>query len=228
MAVENVEINSVTGLDGNSYTTAISNDKLTNDDFLKLLLEEMKMQDPTKPMDSQRMMDSQLQMSTIEANINMSNAMASLQTAYSNSALSTAAGIIGNIVEDGSIGEDGLQKSFKVETIENRDGDIYINARQLTGLIDNLVLIDGDTQTVLDYDTDGYIYEDGTKTDVRVKLTADGRFDFDENNKLILLDTSDDVITDTAIIDKYQYNGTSIEYSTDVTTMLMSSITKVR
>ena len=50
--LSDVVVNSQTGIDGNSYTTAISNDKLTNDDFLKLLLEEMKMQDPTNPMDS--------------------------------------------------------------------------------------------------------------------------------------------------------------------------------
>lgn len=42
MAVDNVVTQSATGFDGNSYTTAISNDKLTNDDFLKLMLEEMK------------------------------------------------------------------------------------------------------------------------------------------------------------------------------------------
>ena len=42
MAVDNVVVSSSTGVDGNSYTTAISNDTLTNEDFLELLLEEMK------------------------------------------------------------------------------------------------------------------------------------------------------------------------------------------
>ena len=42
-----VEVNSSVGIDGNSYTTAISNDKLSNDDFLKLMIQELTLQDPT-------------------------------------------------------------------------------------------------------------------------------------------------------------------------------------
>ncbi len=228
MAVENVVVDSYTGIDGNSYTSQISNDKLSNDDFLKLLLEEMKMQDPTKPMDSQKMMDTQLQMSTIEANMEMSKSMQALQNSYANSALSTAAGLIGNIIEDGSIGDDGIQKSYKVETVENRDGEMFVNARQLTGLIDSVVLIDGDKTTALNYDTGGNIYEDGEITDIKIKLDEDGRFDFDEDGNIVLLDGSNNVITNSEIIDKYKYNGTSIAYATDVTTMPMSNILKIR
>ena len=229
MAVDNVQIDSSTGIDGNSYTSSISNDELTNDDFLRLLLEEMKMQDPTKPMDSQKMMDTQLQMSTIEANMEMSKAMTSLQTSYANSALSTAAGLIGNIIEDGTIGEDGLQKSFKVETVENKDGEMFVNARQLVGLIDSVVSLDDEGQaTAINYDTGGNIYEDGVITDVKIRLDEDGRFDFDEDGKIVLLNGSGDVITNSAITDKYKYNGTSVDYAKVVTAMAMSSILKIR
>ena len=46
--------NSLTGTDsfGNKYTQSVSNDQLTTNDFLKLMIEELKLQDPTKPMDS--------------------------------------------------------------------------------------------------------------------------------------------------------------------------------
>lgn len=238
MAVDSVEVNSAIGIDGNSYTTAISNDQLTNDDFLTLMLEEMKMQDPTKPMDSAALMDSQLQMSTIESNMQMAEAMASLQASYANSALSTAAGLIGNIIETGETGEDGLVKSYKVETVENIDGDMFVNTRQLTGLVDNLVSIEDDeTALAQDYDTNGYIYEnaeiatfvvDGEATAVRIQLDEDGRFMFDESNNLILLNDADEIITDADIIDKYKYNGTVVEYSDDITTVAMTSISKVR
>ena len=90
MELDDVQVNSTAGIDGNSITTAVSNDKLTNDDFLKLLLEEMKMQDPTKPMDSTALMDSQLKMSTIEANNDMSASLAALTKSYAASSLSTA------------------------------------------------------------------------------------------------------------------------------------------
>jgi flagellar basal-body rod modification protein FlgD len=227
-AVDSVEIKSSVGVDGNSYTTAVSNDKLTNDDFLRLLLEEMKMQDPTKPMDSQKMMDSQLQMSTIEANVNMSKSMAALQASYANTALSTATAMIGNIIEDGSIGEDGIQKSFKVETIENKDGKTFVNAKQLIGLIDKLALITEDGSSIAKYDNDGFIYEDGSKTNIRVKLDDDGRFTLDENNNITLLDEDGNKITDEDIIAKYKYNGTLVDYATTLTSIDMSKIIKVR
>ncbi len=228
MAVDSVKVNSSIGKDGNSYTTSISNDKLTNEDFLKLMLEEMRMQDPTKPMDTSALMDSQLKMSTIESNMQMSKAMASLQASYANSALSTAAGLIGNIVENGELGDDGLVKSYKVETVENIDGKMYVNTKQLTGLVDNLVSMDGDTALAQDYDSNGYIYEDGVKTDIRIKLGEDGRFVLDAKNKIILLDNNDEVITDAAITDKYKYNGTAIVYSDKITKISMASISKVR
>ena len=96
MDINDVSVNSSVGVDGNSYTTAISNDKLTNNDFLKLLLEEMKQQDPTKPMDSAALMDSQLQMSQIQSNTDMTKAMNDMSLAYTSSALSTAANMIGH------------------------------------------------------------------------------------------------------------------------------------
>ncbi len=215
-------------IDGVRYTSQEDQNKLSNDDFLELLLTEMKMQDPTKPMDSAAMMDSQLQMSTIESNMAMADSMAALKSSYSNSALSTAAGMIGNTIENGSIDDAGRSNSFKVETIENRDGEIYINTKQILGLIDNLVSVDGDTTTSLDYDSEGYIYEAGDKTDIRVKLTQDGRFDFDANTQIQLLDEAGEIITDSDTVDKYKYVGTSYDYSPTFTTMLMSSITKVR
>ena len=58
---DDIKINSSVGIDGNSYTNAISNDQLTNNDFLKLMIQELKLQDPTKPMDSAKMLSTQMQ-----------------------------------------------------------------------------------------------------------------------------------------------------------------------
>ena len=140
-AIEDVVTSSSVGLDGNSYTTSISNDKLTNEDFLKLMLEEMKQQDPTKPMDSAALMDTQLKMSTIQSNQDMASAMSAMQSAYQSSALSTAASVIGHVVEDGSVGDDGLVKSFKVTATITKQATniVWSNAdgHQTIGIIHN-------------------------------------------------------------------------------------------
>ena len=134
MAVDDVVVNSQTGVDGNSYTTAISNDKLTNDDFLKLLLEELKMQDPTKPMDSTAMMDSQLKMSTIESNRGVSESMTALQSSFAQSALANAAGLINHIVEDGQTNDTGNPKQYIVSSVEQKDGSTQLIAKEITGV----------------------------------------------------------------------------------------------
>jgi len=225
MAVDNVVTKSATGVDGNSYTTAISNDKLTNDDFLKLMLEEMKQQDPTKPMDSAALMDSQLKMSTIESNQDMAAAMTKMQTAYASSALSTAANMIGHIVEDGSLSSDGLLKSYKVETVENKDGELFVNARELVGIIDGLK--DSTTDALVLYDSNGNIYENNEITDYHVSL-VDGRFEYNSDKTLKILDKDNNVVTDTAITDKYVFAGSSIKYADKTILIALSNIDEVR
>ena len=59
------------------------------------MVEELKMQDPTKPMDSQRMLDTQMQMSSIETNLQTIEAMKSLTESFSQTAFSNAANVIG-------------------------------------------------------------------------------------------------------------------------------------
>ena len=226
MAVDNVTTSSTVGVDGNSYTSSISNDKLTNDDFLRLMLEEMKMQDPTKPMDSAALMDSQLKMSTIEANIDMQKAMNQLQASYASSALSTAANMIGHIVEDGQIGDDGLAKSYKVETVENKDGELFATARQLIGLED--VLKNTDTESMAEYDSAGIIYEDGVQTDYRVALDTDYRFTYNDDQSLKLLDQNGDIVTDEAITSKYVFAGSSVIYSQTTDLIAFNNILEVR
>ena len=227
MAVDNVLTSSTVGLDGNSYTSNVSNDQLTNEDFLRLMMEEMKMQDPTKPMDSAALMDSQLQMSSIQANQDMSAAMASMQASYASSALSTAAGMIGKVIEDGSFGDDGILNSYKVESVENRDGELFVNTREMVGMVDALVDSTDDNSLVI-YDADGFIYEGETKTDNRVSLDHEGRFEFNTDGTLKLLDEDGNVVTDEAITDKYLFAGSSVRYAETQSIIAMSSILEVR
>jgi flagellar basal-body rod modification protein FlgD len=225
MAVDNVTVQKAIGVDGNSYTTAISNDKLTNDDFLKLLLEEMKMQDPTKPMDSSALMDSQLKMSTIESNLDMATAMKALQTSYATSALAASANLIGKIVEDGTLDSAGLLKSYEVQTVENVDGELYLNAKQLTGYVDRLV--DTTTDSYVKYDSNGYILNpDGTKTDIMVKMDK-GRFVPSSTGGITLLDKDGKTITDETTIKKYVTDGASVAYASTPTKILVANVKEI-
>ncbi|MEA3288565.1 MAG: flagellar hook capping FlgD N-terminal domain-containing protein [Campylobacterota bacterium] len=221
MAIDNVQTNSQVDVNGNAYTASISNDNLTNDDFLELMIQELKMQDPTKPMDSDRMMDNQLKMSTIESNLAMSESMESLQASYQVSALSTAANMIGRVVEDGQIGDDGLEKSYVVSTIESKEGELYANVKQMIGLNDNIVDSEGNA---VDYDTNGFIYEDGVATSSRVAIDESGRLIANEEGYLALLDEDGELITDNT---EYSYGGTTPVYG-DIEALPLSSILKIR
>ena len=130
---EVISANGVTGTDsyGNKYTQSVSNDQLTTNDFLKLMIEELKLQDPTKPMDSSKMLTTQMQMSTLNANMEMIKALQSIQTAFTQSSLSTATGVIGRIVENGSTNSDGESKKYIINSIEVKDGEAIVVAYEI-------------------------------------------------------------------------------------------------
>jgi flagellar basal-body rod modification protein FlgD len=226
---DNGVVNTLKDKNGLSYTTGVQKDGLSNDDFLKIMLAEMKMQDPTKPMDSKSIMDGQMKMATIDANKKMAASMLKLQQAYANSSLSTAANMIGKIVENGEMNkETGLIRSFKVKTVENKNGELFVNVKELVGLKDNLVEVKDDKAKTISYDKNGYILDDGKRTSVRIKMTPKGLFQKDAKGNLTLLDDSDKVIKDKDIINKYKYNGTEVVYADDTTTFPLSKILKVR
>jgi len=159
MAIDNVAVTGSTGVDGNSYTTAVSNDQLTNEDFLNLMLEEMKLQDPTSPMDSSSMLSSQMQMSSIETNLATIEAMESLQTSFSQMALASATDVIGRIVEDGTYGESGDPKGYMVSSVESSDGEIIVKGYETIGYdSENSELIYSDTLSTINYNNITKIY----------------------------------------------------------------------
>lgn len=121
---------------GNSYTTAVSNDQLQNEDFITLMLTELKLQDPTKTVDSSTMMETQLQLASLEANTATVDAMESLQTSFQQSALSSSSSLIGNIIENGETDDEGNAKQYKVASVAMNDGEISITAYELSNYYD--------------------------------------------------------------------------------------------
>ena len=218
--------NSVTGTDsyGNKYTQSVSNDSLTTNDFLKLMIEELKLQDPTKPMDSAKMLSTQMQMSTLNANMEMIKALQSIQTAFTQSSLSTATGVIGKNIENGSTNKDGALKAFTVESIENVDGEIQVVAREWLYLHNGISLKDGDELKVANYDETGnLIDEKGEKTGQTLVLESLGK-PLVKDGKLVVKDADGNEVAD----HKYVANGKStVVVSDETVSMPFSSITKI-
>ena len=218
--------NSVTGTDsyGNQYTQSVSNDSLTTNDFLKLMIEELKLQDPTKPMDSAKMLSTQMQMSTLNANMEMIKALQSIQTAFSQSSLSTATGVIGKNVENGSTRSDGSLKPFTIESIENIDGQIMAVGREWLYMHNGIAFKDGDDIKAAEYDEVGNLYnEKGEKTGQTIVLESLGK-PLVKDGKLVVKDADGNEVSD----HKYVASGKSkLTLSSETTTFPFSSITRI-
>ena len=224
--VNGVDSNVTTGTDsyGNKYTQSVSNDSLTTNDFLKLMIEELKLQDPTKPMDSSKMLSTQMQMSTLNANMEMIKALQSIQTAFSQSSLSTATGVIGKNVENGSTRSDGSLKPFTIKSIENIDGEIQVVAREWLYLHNGISYKDGDDIKAAEYDEVGNLYnEKGEKTGQTIVLESLGK-PLAKDGKLVVKDVDGNEVAD----HKYVASGKStLILSSETTTFPFSSITRI-
>ncbi|PHR72735.1 MAG: flagellar biosynthesis protein FlgD [Arcobacter sp.] len=225
MAVDAVQTQTKVDDYGNSYTTKISNDNLTNEDFLTLLLEEMKHQDPTSPMDSNRMLDTQMQMSNIQTNLELAKSMESLQASYSLSALSTAANVIGKNIEDGNISDQGINKAYTVRSVENTDGEVFVRAQEILFLEDQVLDQDG---KLVNYDINGNILDSaGNATGNYIALLNPGEVIRDSDNKPIILDSEGEGVPQT---DDYSFEmagSVQAVYSDQLITIPFTSVTKI-
>lgn len=222
-----ITVNSSTGIDGNSYTSSISNDELTNDDFLTLMITELKMQDPTSPTDSAQMLSTQMQMSTISTNQEMVSAMQSLQSSFAQSALTNASNVIGKNIEDGNISDTGINKAYTVTSVESLDGVVQVRAQEMLYIENKIKLTDPDDSNndiLLDYNTNGEITDvNGDKTGYKVALNSPGN-PIVQNNSLVILDENNNEITE----HNYALAGlTSTVYSDEFTDIPFSQITKI-
>lgn len=121
---------------GNTVTSAVSNDQLESSDFITLMLTELKLQDPTSPVDSSTILDTQLQLSNLEASTATVEAMEALQSTFEQSALSSSASLIGTIVENGDTDDEGNNKQYKISSVSMNDGEISLTAYELIGYYD--------------------------------------------------------------------------------------------
>lgn len=228
MATSSVQVNTSIGVDGSSYTSSVSNDQLSNNDFMKLMIQELKLQDPTKPMDSKEMLSTQMQMSQMNTNQEMIKAMQTMQTAFTQSALSNASGIIGKNIEDGNIGSDGVTKAYTVRSVENVSGEIQVKAQQMLYVEDQVIMpdpSDSSKNQLVNYNAAGEILDSsGKKTGYKIVLTSPGVPTVGTDGKLTILDANNAKVTN----HKYSLAGVSSPvYSEELTTLPFSNITKI-
>lgn len=124
----------------NAATTAAStavNPKgiLGKDDFLKLLLLELKYQDPTSPMDSEKILTQTSQLASLESSENTNKALSTLATSLAASMQLSGISAIGKIADTGS-------NAVALTKGKNVDFQLYFPDDVTTGKI-NIMDVDG-------------------------------------------------------------------------------------
>jgi flagellar basal-body rod modification protein FlgD len=105
-------------------STAPVKDKsiLGKDDFLKLLLLELKYQDPTSPMDSEKILSQTSQLATLEASANTNKALETLAASLGASLQYSGIAAIGKLADTGSNAitrEEGGSAKFEIYFPDN-------------------------------------------------------------------------------------------------------------
>jgi flagellar basal-body rod modification protein FlgD len=115
MAIDALGQNTATA--ASSSTAVNPNGILGKDDFLKLLLLELKYQDPTSPMDSEKILTQTSQLATLESAENTNKSLADLATSLATSMQFSTISAIGKIADTGSnaiVFEQGAASNFEL------------------------------------------------------------------------------------------------------------------
>ena len=102
MAITSTGLNAATNAEYASSKEVKDKSVLGKDDFLKLLLVELKYQDPTEPMDSDKILTQTSQLATLESSNNTNEALSKLAEAMGNSQQFSTIAAIGKTADIGS------------------------------------------------------------------------------------------------------------------------------
>ena len=193
-------------------TTAVTNPNgvLGKDDFLKLLMLELKNQDPTSPMDSEKILSQTSQLATLEASTNTTTALTTLATSLSTSAQFTGISAIGKIADTGSNAvtlTDGASTTFQLY-LPSAATSGNVNIMDVNGTILKSMAIGATDAGVAQYSWDGtdntgtklkagtyyagstYTKADGTSATTRVGLYPIDSIKFDSGKTYAKLGSS--------------------------------------
>ncbi len=131
--------------------------QLDKDAFLKLFLQELKMQDPTSPMNTDKMLDQTSSLSTLEMNNNMQKTLNNLATSLTQSQGLSTINAIGKMADTGNryidVTDKDKSKNFDLYFGDNiQSGELTIKDKQ--GNIIKSIPLNAHKKGVLSFDWD--------------------------------------------------------------------------
>jgi len=133
------------------------NSQLDKDAFLKLFIKELEMQDPTDPMDTEKMLEQTSNLTTLEMNNNMQKTLNNLANKLSQTQNLNTINAIGKMADTGNryinITDDDTSKSFELYFGNDiSSGNVIIKDKQ--GNIIRQFPLEAHTKGVLSFDWD--------------------------------------------------------------------------
>ncbi len=210
MAINSVGQNLSTNGELNSNKEVKNKGTLEKDDFLKLLLVELQHQDPTEPMDSEKILSQTSQLATLESAENTNKALSELAASLGNTQQFTTISAIGKTADLGSDAishTKGEASNFEVYFPSSiQSGNIEVTDAE--GAIINTVEVGTNPSGVYKFTWDGtnkagnnadggiyhinakYTDKDGTAKETRLGAYPIESVRFDGGNTLVKLGSS--------------------------------------
>jgi len=174
MAITSTGENAAIAAEYQAPTVAEDKSILSKDDFMTLLLVELQHQDPTEPMDSEKILSQTSQLATLEASENTNKALADLAVSLGSSQQYTTIAAIGKTADLGSnaIGYDeGSSSSFEVYfPQEIASGNLEV--LDTNGNIVSTMAIEPNPSGVYQFDWDGMLSNGDAAESAMYYITA--------------------------------------------------------
>ncbi len=205
MAITSTGLNAAINPEYKAPTVVEDKTSLGKDDFLTLLLVELQHQDPTEPMDSEKILSQTSQLATLESAQNTNNALEKLAASLGSSQQFSSIAAIGKTADLGSnaIGYDeGTESSFEIyfpEAVANGRVEILDSNGEIVSTMEieenpagvhqfdwNGMLTNGDSaDSGVYYVTASYNNPDGTPLTTRMGTYPIESVKFEEGNTLV-------------------------------------------
>jgi len=174
MAITSTGLNAATNAEYQAATVQEDKSVLGKDDFMKLLLVELQHQDPTEPMDSEKILSQTSQLATLESTENTNNALANLAESLGASQQFSTVAAIGKVADLGSNAiahDEGSTSTFEIYFPDNvSSGNLEIMNGD--GQIIRTISLEEQSSGVYQYDWDGELNDKSSAESGLYYITA--------------------------------------------------------